>query len=627
MTALQPPYGHWPSAWSAAQAAVSSGDFAELCANDSGLFWLAFDPTEGISSLWHWHDGHAQRLTAAGVGVRSRVYEYGGGAFCVAAERVIFVRENDQQLWQFSFQEGQRTEPTPLTQRPDCRYGDVQFDAQRNAILAIEEQHDAGRVIHRIVSVALSEGARQVWVEGADFYSAPRLSPDGKTLAWIEWDRPHQAWTHTRLCKGSLENKALSAISVLAGQSQPEALQQPYFDAEGRLFCLTDRAGAWQPWCFSAEIAQPMAVPCVDHAPAPWQLGLSSYCALPQQAWALSRTVDGWGYLIVRDARGYERRLARQFSRFRQVVAWGENLYAIAAAPDSLPAVIAIHHADGQVSVVAGGGCPLPPEELARPQTLHFSTPLHAPTERAQAFFYPPRNARVPLSCHHEAPPLVIFLHGGPTSACYPVFDARIQFWTQRGFAVADVNYRGSSGFGRAYRLKLQGAWGVVEVEDARALVHFLACSTHINPKAVFIRGASAGGYTALNALIDDATFSAAASLYGVSDPLALRAHTHKFEGDYVDWLLGDPTSHADRYRARSPVHQAARIRTPVIFFQGGLDAVVVPEQTLSMVAALRAQGIKTECHIYAEERHGFRRADNLADALAREYAFYQLHL
>lgn len=626
MTASTTAYGYWPSVWSASQAAASSSDFAEICANDSGLFWLAFDPTEGISSLWRWHEGCVQRLTAADVGVRSRVYEYGGGAFCVAAARVIFVREDDQQLWQLSVLEEDLSELTPLTQHLDCRYGDLQYDTQRNAILAIEEQRDAEKVVHRIVSVALSDGVRQVWVEGADFYSSPRLSPDGKTLAWIEWDRPHQPWIQTRLCKGSLKNNALSAISVLAGQSQLEALQQPYFDAEGRLFCLTDRAGAWQPWCFSEESAQPLLVPCVDHAPAPWQLGVSSYCVLLEKQWVFLRTIGGWVHLIVRDAAGHERRLAEQFSRFRQISWQKDTIYTIAAAPNSLPVLIAVNINDGSVTPIAGGGCPLSAAEISLPQTLYFPTPLSTSTEQAQAFFYPPCNSRVqPLPEH--APPLVIFLHGGPTSACYPAFDARIQFWTQRGFAVADLNYRGSSGFGRVYRLKLQGTWGVVDVEDARALVHFLACSAQINPNAVFIRGASAGGYTALNALIDDDTFSAAASLYGVSDPLALRVLTHKFEGDYLDWLLGDPTQHADRYRLRSPVQQATRIKTPVIFFQGGLDAVVIPEQTFSMVEALRAQGIKTECHLYAEERHGFRQAKNLADALEKEFFFYRSFL
>ena len=218
----------------------------------------------------------------------------------------------------------------------------------------------------------------------------------------------------------------------------------------------------------------------------------------------------------------------------------------------------------------------------------------------------------------------MVFLHGGPTSACYPVFDPRIQFWTQRGFAVADVNYRGSSGFGRAYRQRLHRQWGVVDVEDACAVVAALAASGQIDAQRVFIRGASAGGYTALCALGSDAHFCGGASLYGVSDPLALGKVTHKFEGDYLDWLIGDPQIEPERYRQRAPLHNAQQIKAPVIFLQGGLDAVVLPEQTESMVAALRERNVPVEYQLYPEERHGFRSAANLADALEREYRFYR---
>jgi dipeptidyl aminopeptidase/acylaminoacyl peptidase len=236
--------------------------------------------------------------------------------------------------------------------------------------------------------------------------------------------------------------------------------------------------------------------------------------------------------------------------------------------------------------------------------------------ERCHGFFYTPLAG-------DAKPPLLVFLHGGPTSACYPVFDPRIAFWTLRGYAVLDLNYRGSSGYGRAYRLRLAGQWGALEVEDIRAAIARLAGEGVIDPARVFVRGASAGGYSALCALIGGG-FAGGASLYGVSDPLALRRVTHKFEADYLDWLIGDPQRDAARYQARTPLLHAGKIVVPVIFFQGGLDEVVLPTQTEAMVAALRGRGVPVEYRLYADERHGFRQAAHLADALTAELEFYQ---
>jgi len=235
----------------------------------------------------------------------------------------------------------------------------------------------------------------------------------------------------------------------------------------------------------------------------------------------------------------------------------------------------------------------------------------------AHGFFYPAMTGEA-------KPPLVVFIHGGPTSACYPMLDPRIQFWTQRGFAVADLNYRGSSGYGRAYRQALHLSWGDVDVEDACAVVSYLNERGLIDGNKAFIRGGSAGGYTTLCALAFHNVFCAGASLYGVSDPVALGRATHKFESDYLDWLIGDPLLDAERYAARTPLLHASNIRVPVIFFQGELDAVVVPQQTREMVSALRDNGIAVEAHYYAEERHGFRKAGNQAHALEQEWLFYR---
>ncbi|HSC82570.1 MAG TPA: prolyl oligopeptidase family serine peptidase [Pseudomonas sp.] len=609
--------------WSASQAAAASRDFAELHAAHGGLLWVEFDPASGRSALQFFVDGHCRELTPPAFSVRSRVYEYGGGACCATARGVALINEADQQVYLIEdllagLAAGEPGAPRALTCRADCRYGDLVFVPAWQALLALEECHQGEAVVHRIVRIAL-DGGREVLVEGADFYAAPVASADGRCLAWIEWDRPQQPWTTTRLCLC----RQGSGTCVLAGAQGEQSLQQPRFASDGRLYCLSDRNGWWQPWVFDPLGGTP-GIPCprsasADHAPAPWQLGGRTYLPLEDGRLLLTRFEQGFGVLAVADliARGDssagERRLAEDFSRFRSLAADAGHYYCIAAAPECLPAVLAIDRESGAVRVLAGGAVPLAAAHLSRPQRMSFAV---GTGERCHGFFYAPKPAV-------ECPPLLVFLHGGPTSACYPVFDPRIPFWTLRGFALLDLNYRGSSGFGRAYRQRLQGEWGCIELQDIRASVSQLAAAGRVDPARIFVRGASAGGYSALLALAGGG-FAAGASLYGVSDPLALRRATHKFEGDYLDWLLGDPEQHAQRYQQRTPLQQAEKIAVPVIFFQGGQDAVVVPQQTEQMVAALRARGVRCEYRLFAEERHGFRQAANLAAALEAEYRFYR---
>lgn len=624
MTKIETPYGFWSSDWTAEKAASASRDFAELRAGHGGLFWILYDPADARCTLWYWRDGAAKCLTPSGFSLRSRVYEYGGGALCLTDDGVAFVNEVDQQIYLQQLTDRGVSEPVALTAGNARRYGDLQFDAHRRAVLAVEEADESGRVEHRLVSFSLGVGNREILAEGADFYASPTPDPTGTRLAWIEWQRPEQPWTATQLWMARyLANGRLEKAECLAGAGGEESLQQPRFTVNGNLYCLSDRSGWWQPWrlhdgalMVDSECA---AGACFDHAPAPWQLATTSYLPLEEGA-LLTRLVDGYALLFIRDAVGDECPLATDYSRCRQLAADAKNYYCIAGSPRHGPAVLAIDRVDGTVEVLAGGEEPLPANQLSLAQPFSFATGCD---EIAHAFYYPPCNAQ----CQGEPgerPPLVVFMHGGPTSASYPVFDPRVQYWTQRGFAVADINYRGSSGFGRAYRQRLRGEWGVIDVQDACAAVQSLAMRGKIDPARTFIRGSSAGGYSALCALAADSGFTGGASLYGVSDPLALRRVTHKFEGDYLDWLIGDPELDARRYRERTPLFNSGRINVPVIFFQGGQDAVVLPEQTESMVDALRERSVPVEYCLYPEERHGFRQASNIANALQRECRFYQ---
>ena len=582
--------------FSAAQAVAAGMDFAELQLGANGLFWNEYRPEDAACRIWHWRDGVAKCLTPTGFSVRSRVYEYGGGAFCLTPDGVVFVNEADQQLYRQTLDGS----PEALTSG-ECRYGDVNFaDGQ---ILAVEENGDQ----HRLVAIDLADGTRRLLAEGADFYAAPVISPDGARLAWIEWSRPHQPWTSTRLMVAERSGQSFSAPRCVAGDAIEESIQQPRFDAKGQLYCLTDRAGFWQPYVESVDGFQPLPSVQADHAPAPWQMGGCTWLPLAD-GYLASWSESGFGRLALN---GDD--LTGDYSRFRHLALDERFIYCIAASPISPSAVIAIDRASHEVTVLAGGVAPLAAERISRPQTLRYPSG----SGEAHGFFYPAMSGET-------KPPLVVFIHGGPTSACYPMLDPRIQYWTQRGFAVADLNYRGSSGYGREYRQALQLSWGDVDVEDACAVVDYLAKQGLIDGERAFIRGGSAGGYTTLCALAFHQVFRAGASLYGVSDPVALARATHKFEGDYLDWLIGDPEQDAERYAARTPLLHASNIRVPVIFFQGELDAVVVPQQTRDMVTALEQNGIPVEAHYYADERHGFRRAVNQAHALEREWAFYR---
>ncbi|GAA6131703.1 alpha/beta hydrolase family protein [Halopseudomonas sabulinigri] len=617
--------GRWASEFSAAQAVAASADYSDLCCADGALWWVEFRPSQGDSVLMQYRDGHSLRITPKGYAVRSRVYEYGGGSFCVLPGslepdcQVAFVNADDQQIYLHCPATQQLRK---LSKNPEYRYGGLCADPLRRRVLAVEEAHLPGRVEHRLVAIGL-DGSRQVLADAADFYHSPQLSDDGAQLAWIEWDRPNLSWTRTRLMHARLDGPgAISTRQTVPGGD--EAFQQPQFDQQGQLLCLTDRSGYWVPWALAADgSATRLPSHAADHAPAPWQQGVNTWLALKDHWLALSWTDGGYGHLALRHARSSEERLlAHGYSRFRYLCSDGQALYCIAASPRCSAAILRIDLASGALTRLRGDDSSLPADDLAQPQRLLY---LSEGGETAHGFFYPPRNSAQSAT---QAPPLLIFTHGGPTSACYPVLDNRIQFWTQRGFAVVDLNYRGSTGYGRAYRQRLQGGWGVVDVQDVLAAIEHLGRQGCIDPQRVFIRGSSAGGYTTLCSLIaGPQRFRAAASLYGVSDPLQLRAVTHKFEADYIDWLIGDPDTQPERYVERSPLAQAERIRTPVIFFQGLRDAVVLPSQTEQMVAALDDNGVPVHSVTFADERHGFRQAAHLTQVLEEELAFYQAWL
>lgn len=660
-----PRYGFIDSSLSAADAVTAGLEYGQLHACEQGLYWVEFRPLEGGRNVLvhrNWQ-GEIACLIPPGFNVRSGVYEYGGKSWCKLATQVAFVNAADQQIWLLNNEQaGQQPNPQQLTHQADCRYGDLLFDRFRQRIIAVQEQAtpDPTQPQHSLVSISIETGKVAELASGEDFYASPTLSADGHRFAWISWDHPHMPWVSTRLNSTKINaDSKLTEHQVLAGSSSPEAIQQPRFTSDNALVALSDKTGWWNLYRYlcggdelkprgesgdlnrcsgSGELSeQGVRTEALwprdnDFGIPQWQMGVYTWDELKkvqpaddqpvENAWVASYMERGEGRLVIGSASMQEQRIAKEYSLFRHVCSFNEKIYCIAASKDHSAAIIEItpespsHEA---IQVIAGGQ--LANVKVNLPQSITYPVG----DESAYGFLYLPQPLAQSESAGADSkPPLLVFTHGGPTGATYPVYNPKIQFWVSRGFAVVDLNYRGSTGYGRDYRLRLAGSWGETDWQDAVAAVDYLAEQALIDPGNAFIRGGSAGGYTTLCALAYSEHFKGGASYYGVSDPVALTRDTHKFESHYLDWLIGDPEQDADLYRQRSPLEHADRVNCPMIFFQGGQDRVVVPQQTEVMVNALKRQNIPVEYHLYPDEQHGFRQAENQIHSLEAELAFYR---
>ena len=585
---------------------------AGLVASDAGLAWLENDPVSGRVRPFYF-DGqtvHAPDIGAQSLG--SRLNGYGGGALAILERSLILVAD-DQSVVSVNLDTGQLK---ILVSAGNGSWGGLVSDPKRRRVLAIREH----RRSQALMALSLA-GYCECLHQGEDFYGAPALSDDGNVIAWVSWRLPDMPWHRSHLWVGRLDDRGHVRQARALTPPAEGSVQQPVFYGEV-LYALSDHAGWWQPWKIPDQSRdktwEAVPVPDCDHANAPWQLGERHHVVLPDGRWAMVRYVGGTGELWLGypgDAGG--QRVAEGFSDFRSLSVYNGRLCCLARSADHLDAVIEIVPDSGKARVIAGGESPLASVVMPEP----FCIPASDACEHdVHGFLYRPAGHK------GRRPPLILFAHGGPTSAAYPVYHPQVQFWCQRGFAVAEVNYRGSSGFGRAFRHTLAGHWGVSDVEDMRRAARYLPEQFLLDDQSVFIQGRSSGGFTVLMALMAGDEFCGGASLFGVTDPLRLREQTHRFESGYLDWLLGDPKAHPERWAARTPLHHAQSIRVPVVFFQGGQDTVVVPQQTRSMVAAIKAAGGSPELHWFEHEGHGFRDPGNQAEVLNALYAFYDRH-
>lgn len=619
------PYGTWPPATDPAAPGAAPLRLGQLLADGEAVLWVESRPgEEGRSVLVRWTPGGApEDLTGPPWNVRTRVHEYGGGAVAAAGGLVCFSHDRDQRVYRLEPRGGA---PQPITPAGPCRYADGTIDRRRGVLFAVCEDHGAGGHEPRntIVRIPL-EGDRppRTVVQGHDFYAAPRLSPDGSRLAWLAWNHPHMPWDESELWLAELDRSGEPrAIHRIAG-GKSESVLQPSWSPTGALHWVSDASGWWNLW----RLGGGGPVPCwpmeAEFAVPPWSLGVMTYGFAVDGAIVCAFTHDGRWRLARLDERCGPVELPCAWTEIGAVAPAGARLALRAAAPDH-PEAIVVREEGGER--VLRNAVPPPPD----PASVAVAETLWLPSEGGRtvhALFYPPRHAGI-VGPSGERAPCIVRAHGGPTGAAFHGFDPAVQGFTSRGFAVLDVNYAGSTGFGRAYRTRLDGGWGVVDVEDVCAAARGVAAAGRVDGKRLVVRGASAGGFTALCAAAHTPDlFRGVVSWYGIADLEALLAHTHKFEACVERRLVAPYPEGAALYRARSPLAAAGRFRCPVLLLQGREDPVVPPEQARAFAAALREHGIRCVHVEFGGEGHGFRRAGTVRRALCLELAFVGLVL
>ncbi|MBI3575753.1 MAG: S9 family peptidase [Gammaproteobacteria bacterium] len=614
------PYGSWSSPITAEQIASGSIGLGQIALDARDIYWSEMRPAEsGRYVIVRLRDGVTTDVLPAPFSARTRVHEYGGGAFTVADGVIYFSNDGDQCLYRLP-PEGT---PQPITPQDNRRYADAAIDSRRQRIVCVCEDHRAGgEPVNTIVAVNLDgHGEPLSLVSGHDFYASPRLSPDGAQLAWLTWNHPDMPWDGTELWLADIaSNGSLGNQRRVAG-SRNESVFQPAFAPDGTLYFVSDRSHWWNLYRFRSGQIEALAPTEAEFGLPQWVFGMSTYAFASERRIVCAFNREATWRLALLDTE--TRRMdfiETPFTDIGNVVAGHGMAVFVAASPAMLSAVVCLDLNTRRYEILRSSSTVAPDASyLAAPQTLTYPV---SGGEAAHAFYYPPTNRdfRAPAGAK---PPLLVLSHGGPTSATSSALNLKLQYWTSRGFAVLDVNYRGSTGYGRDYRMKLEGQWGVADVEDCLAGARYLVERGLADAARLAIRGGSAGGYTTLCALTFHDLFRAGASYYGVSDLESLDRDTHKFEARYLDRLIGPYPRRQDLYRNRSPIHHVDRLSCPVIFFQGLDDKVVPPDQTETMVNALRTKDIPVAYVPLAGESHGFRRAENIRRALEAELYFY----
>ena len=617
------PYGSWKSPITADLIARGAVRLMQVVLDGKDIYWLESRPAEGgrYVIVKRSPDGTVSDVTPAPFYARTTVHEYGGGDFAVSHGTVYFSNFKDQRL----YVQKPGAAPQPITPERAFRYADAVIDSHRQRLICVREDHTVSghEPVNTIVGVRLDgdpEGGT-VLISGNDFYASPRLSPDGKRLAWLTWNHPNMPWDGTELWVAEIaQDGSLRNAQKIAG-GPAESIFQPEWSPDSTLYFVSDRTGWWNLYRWRDGQIEALTDVEAEFGQPQWVFGMSTYAFVSEREIVCAYTQRGLWHLARLDTVTKKLdRIETPYTEISYVRATSDSVVFRGGSPTEMLSIVRLDLKTQRYEVLRRSS------DLALDAGyISPAQPIEFPTEGGQtahAFFYPPKNKdfQAPPG---EKPPLLVLSHGGPTSATTSTLRLEIQYWTSRGFAVVDVNYGGSTGYGRAYRERLKGQWGVVDVDDCVNAAKYLIQQGLVDGERVAIRGGSAGGYTTLCALTFRKFFKAGASYFGVSDLEALDRDTHKFESRYNRSLIGPYPERRDLYYQRSPIHFAERISCPVIFFQGLEDRVVPPSQSELMVEALRKNKIPVAYIAFEGEQHGFRKAENIKRSLEAELYFY----
>ena len=613
------PYGAWRSTIGIDALLAGELRLGAPAFDGDGLIWAERRPSEGGRTvLVRSVGGERSNLTPAGSNVRSRVHEYGGGNWIVAGDAVVFSDDSDGRLRMLR----PGRDPVAITPEPPrpraLRYADLACVPGGGSVVCVRESHGGGEPVNEVVRVALDGSGVDVLASGHDFFAAPRPSPDGRRLAWLSWDHPGMPWDGTELRVGDAD---ASGADLVAG-GEEESVAAPAWSPDGRLYFVSDRSDWWNLYRLADGRADAVAPVTGELAFPAWTFGMQPYAFLADGTIICIVERGGSAELgMIASGAGRVEPLAVERTPGGDALATdGLRVAYVGSSPTRGAAIVVVDPAGGTEEVVAAASYADPdPATISVAREISFRS---SDGETAHALFYPPVNPAEEAP-GGELPPLLVLTHGGPTGNATEALDLEIQFWTSRGLAVVDVNYRGSTGYGRAYRNRLRGSWGVVDLADCVAAAEHLAAGGEVDGSRLAIRGGSAGGYTTLCALTMTDAFAAGASYFGIGDAEALARDTHKFESRYLDLLIGPYPERADLYRERSPINHVDGLSCPVILFQGLEDEIVPPAQSERMAAALERKGIPYAYLEFEGEQHGLRKADSIRRATEAELAFY----
>ena len=618
------PYGSWRSQVRVEDVVADVIVLGEPWIDGDDVYWLEGRPLEGGRRVLvrASADGSTTELTPPPFNVRDRVHEYGGGSYVVTGGTVVFSNFADSRLYRL---DPGAEEPVAITPEGPWRYADVRADPDRRRFYAVREDHSAGddhtRVVNTIVALPLDGGTPTILVSGTDFVAAPRLSPDGTQLAWLEWDHPDMPWDATRLRFAPVLHDGTLGEPALAAGGPDESIVQPEWSPDGTLHLVSDRSGWWNLYrLVEGPRLEPLAPMEAEFADPPWLFGRSSYGFLPDGSIIAAVRREGHDHLFHIAPGHLIGEVETPFTEFETLRALDGGIVALAGSPTDTWVVVRIDPSTLAVSGVLrrASTISLDPAAFAVPESIEFPT---SGGRTAHALFYRPTNPDFEAP-EGELPPLVVLTHGGPTSNALTTLELSRQFLPSRGIAVVDVDYGGSTGYGRAVRRELDGQWGVVDVDDTVAAARFLVERGDVDPDRLAIEGGSAGGFTTLAALAFRDTFTAGISHFGVADLESLARDTHKFESRYEDRLVGPLPEALATYRERSPVYAFDRISCPVLVLQGLEDRVVPPSQGEEIVAALKRNGIPHAYLAFEGEGHGFRGAEAIRRTIEARLSF-----